>query len=82
MGINQRVSFQVEAYPMCCEDLCCDDPRTLSFDTLLSDPLIRLVMESDGVTRTDMVAALEVARASGAARAAFTFAQVAPVGHG
>ncbi len=46
----------------------CDDLRALSFENLLTDPLIRLVMKSDGVTHSDMVAVLEVARAAAMAR--------------
>lgn len=38
----------------------------LTFETFLADPLIRLVMESDGVTIAEMAAVLE---AAGQARA-------------
>lgn len=40
----------------------------LSFETLFSDPLIRLVMDSDGVTERDLIEVLEAARESVAAR--------------
>ena len=40
----------------------------LTFETLLSDPLIRAVMASDGVTARDLIEALEVARGSVEAR--------------
>jgi hypothetical protein len=33
----------------------------LTFETFLSDPLIRLVMESDGISVAEMVAVLEAA---------------------
>lgn len=45
---------------MCCQD----DVPALNFESLLSDPLIRLVMESDGVTDKEMVTVLETARAA------------------
>ena len=48
--------------------MCNDDTRALSFETLLSDPLIRLVMESDGVTPRDLVDTLERVRAAVAGR--------------
>jgi hypothetical protein len=44
----------------------CSDPRALSFETLLTDPMTRMVMESDGVSISELVAVLETA---GAARA-------------
>ena len=42
--------------------MCQDNARPLTFETMLSDPLIRLVMESDGVTLPDLLEVLEVAR--------------------
>jgi hypothetical protein len=54
--------------------LCCDT-RPLSFETMLSDPLIRLVMESDGVTVNELVNVLEVARNAVVAREQMAVAQ-------
>jgi hypothetical protein len=39
-----------------------DEFRPLSFETILTDPLIRMVMASDGVSLCDLIAVLEVAR--------------------
>jgi hypothetical protein len=36
--------------------------RPLSFETLLDDPLVRMVMHADGVTTQDVLAALQIAR--------------------
>lgn len=46
----------------------CHDIRPLTFETMLSDPLIRLVMDSDGVSVQELVAVLETARAAVVAR--------------
>lgn len=35
--------------------------RNLTFETFLTDPLIRLVMDSDGVSVAEMAAVLELA---------------------
>ncbi len=61
--------------------MCSDDIRALSFETFISDPLIRLVMDSDRVTPTEMVAVLEVARAAVAAREQSALARMVPAGH-
>jgi hypothetical protein len=50
--------------------LCIQDARPLTFESLLSDPLIRLVMDSDGVTIGELVDVLEIARAATVAREA------------
>ena len=42
--------------------MCQDDRNALTFETLLSDPLIRLMMETDGVSLAELVEVLEVAR--------------------
>ena len=47
---------------------CRCDARPLTFRTLLSDPLIRLMMESDGVSVAELVEVLEVARTAMVAR--------------
>lgn len=47
---------------------CCRDETMLTFETMLTDPLIRMVMASDGVTVSDMVEVLTVARRSLARR--------------
>ena len=46
------------------DSVCAHDARPLTFETMLSDPLIRLIMDSDGVTIGDLVAVMEVARAA------------------
>ncbi|MBU6499059.1 MAG: hypothetical protein KGJ41_02325 [Rhodospirillales bacterium] len=48
--------------------MCRDDMRPLTFESLLRDPLIRMVMDSDGVSVDDVVEVLEVARAAVVAR--------------
>ena len=50
--------------------MCQDESRALTFETMLSDPLIRLVMASDGVSLAELVEVLEVAREAVAAREA------------
>ena len=47
---------------------CGQEAGTLTFETLLNDPMIRLVMESDGVSLQDLVNVLETARAAIVAR--------------
>jgi hypothetical protein len=61
--------------------MCCDDGQALSFETLISDPLTRLVMASDRVTPAEMVEVLEVARAAVAARDPLPLAVMEPAGH-
>lgn len=39
-----------------------DRPGPLTYENFLTDPLIRLVMESDGVSVAEMAAVLEAAR--------------------
>jgi hypothetical protein len=51
-------------------DACAHDLRPLTFETMLMDPLIRLVMDSDGITLGDLLAVLETARAAVVAREA------------
>ena len=46
---------------MCSDSQFCSD-RALSFESMLTDPLIRLVKDSDGVTVSDMVDVLTTAR--------------------
>ncbi len=43
--------------------------QPLTFETMLSDPLIRLVMQSDGIGLAEMTMVLEVAREAVLARA-------------
>jgi hypothetical protein len=38
------------------------DTRPLTFETMLTDPLIRLVMDADGVSVPDLLAAMQGAR--------------------
>jgi hypothetical protein len=56
-------SYMQERKPMCCEPV-----RPLSFETLLNDPLTRLVMEADGVTVEQFAATLRAARDASVAR--------------
>ena len=42
--------------------MCQDSARPLNFETMLSDPLVRLLMDADGVTVLDLVSVMEVAR--------------------
>ncbi len=44
--------------------MCSSDPGALSFEALLTDPMTRLVMDSDGVSLSDLIAVLETARAA------------------
>ncbi len=48
--------------------MCKDEAKTLTFETLLSDPLARMLMASDGVTPAELKAVLEKASAAIAAR--------------
>ena len=48
--------------------MCKNEAQTLTFETLLSDPLAHMVMASDGVTQAELRALLERARAAIAAR--------------
>lgn len=41
--------------------MCAECRGALTCDSFLTDPLIRLVMESDGVSVTEMMAVLEAA---------------------
>ena len=60
--------------------MCQDGVRPLNFETLLTDPMIRLVMVADGVTTEALVAPLLAARNAIAARErlAFSATQAAP----
>ena len=51
-------------------EFCRCDTGPLTFRTMLSDPLIRLVMDRDGVSVEELVDVLEVARAAIVAREA------------
>lgn len=46
---------------MCIPPTICSD-RSLTFETMLSDPMIRLMMDSDGVTVRELVEVLSTAR--------------------
>jgi hypothetical protein len=48
--------------------MCKDEAKTLTFETLLNDPLAHMLMESDGVTQAELKAVLERAQAAIAAR--------------
>ena len=47
-----------------------DNPRPLTYECLLSDPLTRLVMDADGVTVDEFIAVMEAARDARAPRVA------------
>jgi hypothetical protein len=53
---------------MCQSTACADAARPLTFETMLTDPMIRLVMVSDGVAVSELLAAMEVARTGLVAR--------------
>ena len=42
--------------------MCQDSTRPLSFETMLSDPLVLLLMEADGVSVAELVAVMQIAR--------------------
>lgn len=42
--------------------MCPDQSCRMDFEALLADPLTRAVMDSDGVSETDLIAVLEMAR--------------------
>ena len=54
--------------------MCPDSARHLSFETMLTDPLIRMMMAADGVTLAELVSVLEVARSAQVARERFALA--------
>lgn len=60
--------------------MCQDDVQPLSFETLLSDPLTRMLMAADGVTLAELVGVMETARDAVVARErlAFRLAASAP----
>jgi hypothetical protein len=66
---------------MCCDNFSVPCSEALSFETFITDPLIRLMMDSDRVTTAEMVEVLEVARAAVAARAQCSLSAMAPAGH-
>jgi hypothetical protein len=50
--------------------MCPDQTCRMDFETLMSDPLTRALMDSDGVSERDLVAVLELARDARMAQAA------------
>ncbi len=56
--------------------MCQDSVRSLSFETLLTDPLVRMMMAADGVTPEALVAPLLAARDAIAARERLAFSSV------
>ncbi len=56
--------------------MCQDSVRPLNFETLLTDPLIRMVMDADGVTPEALVAPLQAARNAIVARERLAFSAV------
>lgn len=48
--------------------MCQDGLRPLTFETLLTDPLVRMMMAADGVTPQELVASLAAAHNAIAAR--------------
>lgn len=42
--------------------MCPDATCRMDFDALLADPLTRAVMDSDGVSESDLIRVLEMAR--------------------
>ena len=47
---------------MCPDHTCRLDAGRMDFNSLLADPLTRMVMASDGVSERDLIAVLEMAR--------------------
>jgi hypothetical protein len=43
---------------------CDDTTRPLTFETMVNDPLVHLVMAADGVSLQELVSVLQAARAS------------------
>ncbi len=60
--------------------MCRDNTPFLTFETLLNDPLTRMVMAADQVTVAELVEVLQIARGNVAARehAAISRALAAP----
>jgi hypothetical protein len=48
--------------------MCAESDDRLEFASMLRDPLIRLVMDSDGVTEQEMIAVMDQLRRALAAR--------------
>ena len=53
--------------------MCRDSARPLTFETMISDPLVRLLMDADGVTVRKLVSVMEVARDAVIARECLAF---------
>lgn len=53
--------------------MCQDSVRPLSFETMLTDPLTRLLMAADGVTLEELVDVMETARDAVVARERLAF---------
>jgi hypothetical protein len=53
--------------------MCAGQNDVMRFPDLLRDPLIRLVMKSDGITEQEMIALMEQLRRALAAREGRTF---------
>jgi hypothetical protein len=53
--------------------MCRDSERPLTFETMLTDPMVRLMMDADGVSVHDLVATLAAAREAIAARERLAF---------
>ncbi len=58
---------------MCTPNQRCDS-SPLTFETMLTDPMIRLMMDSDGVSVAEITGLLHQARAAVAQRAPMQFA--------
>ena len=56
--------------------MCQDGMRKLTFETLLTDPMIRLMMAADGVTPEALVGPLLIARDAVVARERQAFSAV------
>jgi len=48
--------------------MCPEDTRPLTFESMLTDPLIRLMMVADGVSVPDLLAVMQVAQQAVATR--------------
>ncbi len=56
--------------------MCHESARPLTFESMLTDPLVRMMMQADGVTVQDMLSVMQVARDAVAAREMQTLRRV------
>ena len=59
-------------------DACAHELQPLTFESMLTNPLVRLVTDSDGITPSDPLAVLETAHAAVVAREAPALREAGP----